>query len=118
MNVKVHHVPDPLQPFKIKWLLFICITHIYIQKVLQFTTLDKYHAPVQSDTVFRPATFGRHAAHVQSAGQGRAGHVNDTVVWQSLNSSADVIYCTVGGEQTENWLPLAFLLLSTFKKLD
>ena len=38
----------------------------------------------------QPSTIGR-------AGQGRAGHVNDTVVWQSSHSSADVIDCTVGG---------------------
>jgi hypothetical protein len=38
--------------------------------------------------------------------------MNDTVVWQALNSSADVIYCTVGGEQPENWLSLAFALLT------
>ena len=36
----------------------------------------------------QPGTIGR-------AGQGRA--VNDTVVWQSWYSSADVIYGTVGG---------------------
>jgi hypothetical protein len=71
----VHHVPEPLQPFKKKCLLFICIMYIYFKKFLQFTkqawTLDKYHTPVQltlSSVLQRsvgtqPSTIGR-------AGQG------------------------------------------------